>query len=113
MVKNAKDQLELVYDLIKLAKRSKMAFRYLEDEVEVIPMENVGRDPQCQTESFTFHPNGECGCIALCDDYIFGIRCDHLIWFEGECEYPDCKAIIVCGNHKGNYKQKLIVFHEK
>lgn len=127
-------ELELVYDLIKLAKQSKMAFKHLDNDFEVIPIANIDDEPVFNQEDLTFHPNGKCGCISVGDDYIFGIRCEHLIWFEGNCEglesfwtekdctYPTkcdnplnhvCHAIMICGNHKGNYQQKLIVFHEK
>ncbi len=112
MDRNSKEELELVYDLIKLAKQSKMAFKYLLNEVEVIPFENFDEDSAFNQDDFSFHPNGECGCITLDDDYIFGIRCNHLIWYEGECEIPECDAIMVCGNHKGIFVQKLIVFHD-
>ena len=107
------EKLDLVYDLIMLANQSKMAFKNLLNEAEVIPLENIENDPVYNTEPLSFHPNGKCGCVDMGDDYIFGIRCGHLIWFEGKCEYPDCEAIIVCGNHKGIYMQKLIVFHKR
>ena len=38
-------------------------------------------------DSHNFHPNGECGCIELDDDYLFDIRCNHLMWATGYCEY--------------------------
>lgn len=50
----------------------------------------------------SFHPNGNVGCIKAHDEYAFGIRCDHLIWIEGEIENMRCqKAILLIGNHKG------------
>lgn len=131
--RNKKD-VKLLYDLIKLARHSRMALKNLLSNVEVIPIANVNEKPVFNQEDLAFHPNGKCGCISLGDDYLFGIRCDHLIWFEGNCEGlesfwkaedrgsfgfitpltdEDFKAIMVCGNHKGIYLQKLIVFHEK
>lgn len=47
-----------------------------------------------------FHPNGNTGCILANDDYMFGIRCDHLIWIEGESEVFG-RGYMVVGNHKG------------
>ena len=35
---------------------------------------------------YSFHPNGKTGCIDLPDDYMLGIRCNHLIWIDGYCE---------------------------
>lgn len=34
-------------------------------------------------EEGSFHPNGDCGCILMPDEYIFGLRCNHLIWIAG------------------------------
>ena len=67
-------------------------------------------------ECISFHPNGKCGCIELNDDYMFGIRCEHLIWAEGMCEGiepflvgKDKKTVIlVYGNHKGTLVAKLL-----
>lgn len=61
---------------------------------------------------FSFHPNGNCGCLLANDDMMFGIRCDHLIWVEGYCEESeDNDMIIVFGNHKGTFMSYLIVFN--
>jgi hypothetical protein len=88
-----------------------------------------------QIEELSFHPNGNCGCILLYDDYAFGIRCSHLMWSEGHCEGVEgfwseddhtlaqeryshndynssYNSILVYGNHKGNLVIKMIVFHE-
>ena len=110
MQENLKEKLALVYDLIKLAKHSHLANEMLLHDVKVVKFMDVVYDPQHPTEYFSFHPTGECGCINADDDYIFGIRCDHLIWFEGFCEDEKEQVIIVCGNHKGMYMQKMIVF---
>jgi hypothetical protein len=57
----------------------------------------------------TFHPNGECGCIELDDDYFLDIRCNHLIWMDGNVEDKDwSKAVLVCGNHKWSMEARLI-----
>lgn len=55
-------------------------------------------------EEGSFHPNGCCGCTPMHDEYICGIRCDHLIWMCGWCEQygngnDDC--LLLVGNHKG------------
>lgn len=47
-----------------------------------------------------FHPNGKTGCITVDDDYIFGIRCDHLVWIEGYSEIFG-NGYMLIGNHKG------------
>ena len=133
MEKNYKEALDNICDLIKLAKQSPMAYKYLLYEVKVVILANSDEEPEFNQEDLSFHPNGKCGCIRLGDDYIFGIRCDHLMWMEGNCEGVesfwgkdddlDLKAddplrtgyfsIIISGNHKGKFIQKLIVFHKK
>ena len=58
----------------------------------------------------SFHPNGA-GCILLNDDYLFGIRCDHLIWID----YWDLygyKTLLI-GNHKGGTNIKVITYNEE
>lgn len=64
-------------------------------------------------EEGSFHPNGGSGCVVVDDDYICGIRCDHLIWMTGWHEHhgtqvstdkyakfpSDC--LLLVGNHKG------------
>lgn len=70
-----------------------------------------------------FHPQNNSGIILLDDDYLFGIRCEHLVWIDGETapwsyeEEIGCEmnvkltdAVMLIGNHKGNLKIKLIVF---
>lgn len=54
-----------------------------------------------------FHPNGNTGCIEVDDDYMFGIRCNHLIWIEGYSEIFGYGYFIV-GNHKGATVTKLV-----
>lgn len=113
-------------DLKKLAEVSDMAKLFTDNEkcelVEIMDM-GVLHEPE-----FSFHPNGKCGCIKLNDDYLFGIRCSHLMWAEGECEgveecfanyeteleedeyYPEDpyvktigNTILLYGNHKGTF----------
>lgn len=55
----------------------------------------------------TFHPQFS-GVVKLDDSYMFGIRCDHLIWIEGWNENCGTDEIVgeyytiyVMGNHKG------------
>lgn len=61
----------------------------------------------------TFHPNGKCGCIELEDDYFLDIKCDHLMWMDGNVEDEKwSKAVLVCGNHKGFMKARLITPRE-
>jgi len=71
-------------DSKKLATVSKMAKNNLDCDVEVVEL-NQG-DYLKYLNEFSFHPNGNTGCILSNDDYMFGIRCDHLIWIEGWCE---------------------------
>lgn len=62
----------------------------------------------------TFHPNGKCGCIELDDDYFLDIRCSHLMWMDGNVEDEKwSNAVLVCGNHKGSMKARLITLGEK
>ncbi len=133
MEKNYKEEIGLIRDLIKLAKHSPMANKYILHEVEVVNLANSNEAPEFNQEDFSFHPNGKCGCIRMGDDYLFGIRCEHLIWMEGNCEGLESfwnggddmdltandpirtghNVIVVSGNHKGYFMQKLIVFHDK
>lgn len=73
----------------------------------------------------SFHPNGKCGCVELDDDYLFGIRCNHLIWIDGRCEGIEpfwtkedheegkYESILLIGNHKGLVETRLLIFHSK
>lgn len=64
--------------------------------------------------AMSFHPNGRCGCINVADDYIYGIRCDHLIWMDGWFEGCLSPGILLIGNHKGcNIMSALIFYKEK
>ena len=67
-----------------------------------------------------FHPDGGCGCVVMDDDYICGIRCDHLIWMTGYHEYhgrdnesvrpgsDDYDCLLLVGNHKGHIIVSLV-----
>jgi len=118
-------------DIEKLAICSEMARKH-RSNYEIIDIEDYYKH---QTERLSFHPNGNCGCILLDDDYAFGIRCDHLMWAEGACEGIEYfwtendhtiaeekfkreeddvyNAILIYGNHKGGLYTKLLVLHEK
>jgi len=118
-------------DIEKLKLCSEMAKKH-GDDYEIIDVFEYQRN---NMDDLSFHPNGNCGCILLDDDYAFGIRCDHLMWAEGKCEgierfwtenehkiaeekyerneYDVYNAILVYGNHKGSLYIKLLVFHEK
>lgn len=69
-------------------------------------------DTNDPTESF--HPNGRVSCIEANDEYVFGIRCDHLIVMDGrlDVEFVDEKngtpSILLYGNHKGWNITKII-----
>lgn len=54
-----------------------------------------------------FHPSGNTGCIVSNDEYIFGIRCNHLIWIEGWSEVFGSGYFVV-GNHKGRTVTKFV-----
>jgi len=110
----------------KLFEVSNVAKRFKDGACEVCEL----IDPySCNGQMLSFHPTGKCGCIELGDDYIFGIRCSHLLWADGTCEelsdYCDDEEIIddeesydpnysdtvmIMGNHKGNTWLKVIHF---
>ena len=71
-------------DLKKLATVSEMAKNNLDCDVELVEL-NQG-DYLKYLSEFSFHPNGNTGCVLSNDDYMSGIRCDHLIWIQGCCE---------------------------
>lgn len=101
--------------LQKLAESSNLAKQKLKCKSKLILLSE-------QYKSFldclTFHPSGECGCIELNDDYMFDIRCDHLLWAEGWFEgiepfmngIENKEAILICGNHKGTFVAHLLIF---
>ena len=60
------------------------------------------------SEDLAFHPNGCCGCVVVLDDYIFGIRCDHLMWMLGEHESHKGTGVLLLGNHKGTLVLKFL-----
>lgn len=87
-----------------------------------------------------FHPKDATGVIQLRDDYMFGLRCDHLVCIDGvshlyginlhydnndsvkanEClEYlaevkGECahNSILLIANHKGSLVLRLIIFEQ-
>lgn len=74
-------------DFEKLASQSPMAHHYqqMKYDLEEILHPNFSGS-YSDISQFDFHPNGISGCIISDDDYIFGIRCDHLMWMEGFVE---------------------------
>lgn len=102
--------------LEKLMLVSKMASNILNSGI-IRVVEVIGYDVNPYQKNFTFHPNGNCGCIKLDDDYFLDIRCDHLMWAEGWCEMDDellnlwdnqMNVIFIYGNHKGTFKAQVI-----
>lgn len=91
-------------DFMTLAKYSDMANEMVASERNVYVIE--GRD----INGYDFHPTGNCGCIELNDEYMFGIRCDHFMWTEFWSE-DDFNVILVYGNHKGELVSKLIIMY--
>lgn len=100
-------------DIEKLAEVSEMAEYLKKQQFEVIDLK----------DAVSFSPNGKCGYIEANDDYIFDIRCDKLMWAEGNCEGTEWfwelsdrggeyNSILIYGNHKGILKIKLVIFHE-
>ena len=85
-----------------------------------------------------FHPKDVTGVIQLRDDYMFGLRCDHLVYIEGishlygitlhydDRDYVNAKeflkyldnvkgecvhnSILLIANHKGSLVLRLIIF---
>lgn len=118
------------YEMKILATQSKLANKMLENGYcyEVLDVISFDAHRDCDVvnnpfggDYFSFHPNGNCGCILCDDSYCFGIRCNHLMWCEGFCEdepdpYDGAKpptSILVYGNHKGYFYIKLIVFKKE
>lgn len=99
-------------DLRKLGESSPLAKQFV--QLNILEHCKIADIDSKSLEEFTFHPNGDCGCISLLDDYMFGIRCDHLMWSDGDCEGTEPflngnkPAILVYGNHKGIFMMKLI-----
>ena len=57
-----------------------------------------------ELEEGSFHPNGCSGCVVMPDEYICGVRCDHLIWMTGWDElHANCgdDCLLLLANHKG------------
>lgn len=103
----------------KLAAVSDVAKSFIGKKLCVYPITGLYENNN-RNEDFNFHPNGKCGCIEMNDEYLFGIRCDHFMWADGELEYrPFCKTeateenglnncVMVYGNHKGHLEIYLV-----
>lgn len=87
-----------------LAQSSKVAFKHINDDFEII---NVN-------EETTFHPNGFCGAILLNDEYFFNLRCNHLMFADGYLEEDsnlnNHASVYIYGNHKGTFNHFIIRF---
>ncbi len=112
-------------DLIRLAESSHLARYFLtctEQESMECKFFNIRGFDGVYKGSLDFHPTGACGCIYLPDTYLFGIRCEHLMWAEGYCEYcwyipsyisATDRSILIYGNHKGEFKAGLLCLYKK
>ena len=106
-------------DLLLLAEHSDLAKSMLNNYSKIRYYDIFTYGSDVSYDYSTFHPNGKCGCIEVDDDYLFGIRCNHLMWSEGEVESAEpCvkedewkDAILIYGNHKGGLEIKLIISH--
>lgn len=118
-------------DIIKLSEASSLVKKMLEEKRKIALINQEDFMPDASgfdsRDPFTFHPNGNCGCCQANDDYMFGIRCNHLMWAEGFCEGgesfwsdlnlenddPEWKddCVLIYGNHKGFFIMKLLVFY--
>lgn len=105
-------------DFKKLAMVSDVAKMYFSNKYEMTVADLSDKPLAEQHEDTAFHPTGKCGCILLDDDYMLGIRCDHLMWAEGfhehhrDLDYKD-NTILIWGNHKGNLSALLYMFDNK
>ena len=141
------EQEEVLKSLKFLSNKSKLAKRILKHgvfNITTIFEENsiLAQHPESKDtnyhydEEIGFHPSGKSGIILMNDEYIFGIRCNHLQWVEGSVEYDlvgdnlkwyetlddngktttddsnlenmSGNAIMLIGNHKGSLIIKLI-----
>ena len=110
--------MKIEESIVKLAVVSKYAKQFVEKgDYEIFDIRNFdGVYKDC----LSFHPNGNCGCIEVNDDEMFGIRCNHLIWAEGFCESIEPfligkngkTVILVYGNHKGTLVVKMLFSKE-
>ena len=91
----------IIEDLKELSKYSDVAKKMVKDTDENHVL--FFFEPEIW-EGNSFHPQ-KSGCLELDDWYMFGIRCNHLVWVEGYSE-EDCDlgTIYLMGNHKGELK---------
>ena len=94
-------------DIVTLAGHSDLAKGMLR-KIDKVAIDTIVAPGKCG-DDMPFHPNGRSGCVVTGDDYLFGIRCDHLMWAEGWVEDPLADAIMLFGNHKGTLVIRLIV----
>jgi len=125
-VRNDKSQLisEKVndFDIQELSEKSEMVKKALKEkrDFNLYTLYQIQEGLLCNSyNQFSLHPNGNCGCIELDDDYMFGIRCNHLMWSECCCEgvedfwdednLDEYDVILIYGNHKGEFTIKILV----
>ena len=125
-VRKGKDKLQSEnvndFDIQKLAEKSEMVKKALSEKrnFNLFTLYQLQEGLLCNPHNeFSLHPNGNCGCIELDDDYMFGIRCDHLMWSECWCEgvegfwdennLDEDDIILIYGNHKGLFTIKALV----
>lgn len=86
----------------------------LEDVRVMVMVDGDATNPKADLIEGSFHPNGASGCILMHDEYLCGIRCDHLMWLSGWCEhvgknvydpetgtYLENGCLLLVANHKG------------
>ena len=102
----------------RLATVSDVAKGFIGKTLCIYPVTGFSAEGNKFYDEFNFHPNGKCGCIEMDDDYLFGIRCDHFMWADGELEYrpfyltkdeeDSDRCVMVYGNHKGSLEIYLV-----
>ena len=125
-VRKGKDNLQSEnvddFDIQKLAEKSEMVKKALNEKrnFNLFTLYQLQKGLLCNPHNeFSLHPNGNCGCIELDDNYMFGIRCNHLMWSECWCEgvegfwdednLDEYDIILIYGNHKGLFTIKVLV----
>lgn len=114
-----KENFELRFDYVmdannELAKHSAIANDLIGKKFAVVTM--LYNDDVTTTDSTTigngigFHPNGRSGCIFMNDEFLYGIRCNHLMWMDGYFEGSFNPGLLLIGNHKGDLVIKAIIF---
>ena len=112
---------DIARDYTKLSQVSEVAMKLKGKPYKLITIRYWLKDG-VYSDLLTFHPNGKCGCVLLDDEYMFGIRCDHLMWADGTIEgtfEPFINdntlddAVLLYGNHKGQLITKMLIFESE